>query len=160
MRLIVLIAAAFALAACGGQAPSAPAEAKRADAPAAAAADRARAATTEITDANEMTVEQISARLVGTWRSTQDDKSSLTITADGKWSGGYEGEVDSVSGWTIFPGDQPPAGAAGPFTPASRYLEVKDPDGVFYYELGHITVDAFDMFYTARGNNLGYVRVD
>jgi hypothetical protein len=37
---------------------------------------------------------------------------------------------------------------------------VKDADGVFYYELGHITADAFDMFYTARGNNLGYVRVE
>ena len=44
--------------------------------------------------------------------------------------------------------------------PASRYLEVKDADGAFYYELGHITADAFDMFYTARGNNLGYVRVE
>jgi hypothetical protein len=73
MRLIVPIAAAFALAACGGQAPSAPAEAQGSDAPAAAAADPARAASTEITDANEMTVEQISARLVGTWRSTLDD---------------------------------------------------------------------------------------
>lgn len=59
----------------------------------------------------------------------------------------------------LFPGDKPPAGAVGPFTPASRYLEVKEAEGVFYYELGQVTVDAFDMFYTARGNNLGYVRV-
>ena len=160
MRSLILLVAILATAACGGQSPSAPAEAKGADTPAAAAADPARAAAAEIKDANEMTVEQISARLVGTWRSTQDDKSSLTITADGKWSGGYEGEVDSVSGWAIFSGDQPPAGVAGPFTPASRYLEVKDADGAFYYELGHITADAFDMFYTARGNNLGYVRVE
>ena len=160
MRSLILLVAILATAACGGQSPSAPAEAKGADTPAAAAADPARAAAAEIKDANEMTVEQISARLVGTWRSTQDDKSSLTITADGKWSGGYESEVDSVSGWAIFSGDQPPAGAAGPFTPASRYLEVKDVDGAFYYELGHITADAFDMFYTARGNNLGYVRVE
>jgi hypothetical protein len=160
MRMIVVIAAAFALAACGGQVPAAPAEAKGADAPAAATADPARAAAAEITDANEMTVAQISSRLVGTWQSTQDDKSSLTITADGKWSGGYEGEVHTVSDWTIFAGDQPPAGAAGPFTPTSRYVEVKDPDGVFYYELGRITADAFDMYYTVRGNNLDYVRVN
>jgi hypothetical protein len=159
MRSFILLVAILATAACGGQVPSAPAEAKGADAPAAAAADPARAAATETKDTNEMTVEQISARLVGTWRSTQDDKSSLTITADGKWSGIHEGEVDTVSDWTIFAGDQPPAGAAGPFTPASRYVEVKGPDGVFYYELGRITADAFDMFYTARGNNLGYVRV-
>jgi len=158
MRLIVLTAAALALAACGGQAPAAPADTATTDAPAPVAADSAP--TTAITDANEMTVEQISTRLVGRWRSSQDDKSTLTITADGKWSGAYEGEADSESDWTIFPGDQPPAGAAGPFTPASRYLEVKDADGVFYYEFGHITADAFDMFYTARGNNLSYVRVE
>lgn len=157
MRLIVLTAAALALAACGEQTPAAPAVTASADAPPTVAADPA--ATAETTDANEMTVEQISARLVGTWRSTQDDKSTLTIRADGKWSGGYEGETDSASDWTMFPGDQPPAGAAGPFTPASRYLEVKDTDGVFYYELGHVAADAFDMFYTARGNNLSYVRV-
>lgn len=158
MRLIVLSAAALALAACGGQTPAAPADIASTNAPAAVAADPAP--PTEITDANEMTVEQLSARLVGTWRSSQDDKSTLTITADGKWSGGNDGEVDSVSDWTIFPGDQPPAGAAGPFTPASRYLEVKDADGLFYYEFGHITADAFDMFYTARGNNLSYLRVE
>jgi len=37
---------------------------------------------------------------------------------------------------------------------------VKDADGVFYYELGQVAADAFDMFYTARGNNLSFVRVD
>jgi hypothetical protein len=157
MRLIVLSAAALALAACGGQAPSAPADTPATETPA-AVVEAAPAA--DITDANEMTPDQIGARLVGSWRSTQDEKSSLTISADGKWTSGYEGETPSVSDWVIFAGDQPPAGAAGPFTPASRYLEVKDADGVFYYELGQVAADAFDMFYTARGNILSFVRVD
>jgi len=159
MRLIILTAAALALAACGGQEPAAAAD-NAVPVPHSAAVTADPALYAVITDANEMTVEQIKARLVGSWRSTQDAKSSLTILPDGKWSSGYEGEAAAVSDWTTFPGDQPPLGAAGPFTPASRYLEVKDADGVFYYELGHITAEAFDMFSTARGNNLGFVRVE
>jgi hypothetical protein len=145
----------LALAACGEQAPAdTSAEGSTETTPA------AEPAVAAVTDANEMTTDEIRSRLVGTWRSTQDEKSSLTLSADGKWMSGYEGEAQTTSDWIVFTGDQPPAGAAGLFTPASRYLEVKDADGVFYYELGHITADAFDMFYTARGNNLGFVRVE
>jgi hypothetical protein len=52
-----------------------------------------------------------------------------------------------------------PAGVEGTYTPASRYLEVKGADLVLYYELGHVSEDGFDMFYTARGNNLSFARI-
>ena len=157
MRLTVLSAAALALAACDGQAPAAPVDAAVAVPPDAAPADPAPA--TDNADANAMTVDQIRALLVGGWRSIQDENWSLTISADGKWASGYVGLATTVSDWTIFTGDRPPAGAAGPFTAASRYLEVKDADETFYYELGWVGADAFDMFATSRGNNLSFARV-
>jgi hypothetical protein len=158
MRLIAMFAAAFCIAACGGQPPSAPADAAVTVPPSGSPAAPAPASDTA--DANAMTVDQIRALLAGEWRSTQDEKWSIEIIAEGKWSSRYDGEEAEVSDWTIFAGDSPPSGAAGPFTPASRYLELKDADDTFYYELGWVAADAFDMFYTARGNNLSFVRVE
>ncbi len=149
MRLILLAATAFAIVACGEQKPSEPASSPT--------------ATSEAdvigVDANTLTPESIATRLVGSWSSTQDDKAGLVISNDGKWTETYESTQPMVSDWRVFPGDQPPAGTAETFTPASRYLEVKGADGVFYYEIGRIADDSFDMFYTARGNNLSFVRV-
>ena len=153
MRLVLLAASALALLACAEQAPVE--EPATPDAPVVAEP----APAIEVTDANALTLEQISERIVGNFRSTQDEKSTLSITADGKWSSGYEGQDSTVSEWKLFTGDQPPAGSSGPFTPASRYLEVKDANGALYYELGSVAAGGFDMFYTARGNNLGYARV-
>lgn len=152
MRIILLAAAAFALAGCSEQTPAVAPQGASTETP-------ASAEPTPVTDANEMSVAQLGAALLGEWRSTEDDRSSLVIGADGKWSSVYEGDTLFVADWKLFTGDQPPAGAEGPFTPASRYLEVKEETGTFYYELGHVTADAFDMFYTARGNNLAFSRV-
>jgi hypothetical protein len=151
MRLLLVAASVIALAACGEQAAEevAPATPPVNVAPAPA----------EITDANELTLAQISGRLVGIFRSTQDELSTLNITSDGKWTMSYEGEPDTVAAWRLFAGDAVPEGVTGEFTPASRYLEVKDADMTLYYEMGHIDEDGFDMFYTARGNMLSYARV-
>ncbi|MFZ4686105.1 MAG: hypothetical protein ACOYMK_10845 [Hyphomonadaceae bacterium] len=154
MRSFILLVAIIATAACGGPAPASPVSALDGG-----STEAAPAPASEVTDANELTIEDISARLLGQWQAADDDKAQLDISRDGKWTSVYEGEPLFVADWMLFPGDKPPAGAVGPFTPASRYLAVKEADGVFYYELGHVTADAFDMFYTARGNNLGYVRV-
>jgi len=153
MRNRILLVAILATSACGEPAPASPVPALDGGSTA------AREPASEVTDANELTTEEISARLVGQWRAADDDKSTLDISRDGKWTSVYDGEPLFVSDWRLFTGDKPPAGAVGAFTSPSRYLEVKEVDGVFYYELGHITADAFNMFYTARGNNLSYVRV-
>lgn len=152
MRLFVLAVSALALAACGEQAA-------QNSAPTPPMPDAASVAPADVTDANELTIEQISARLVGIFRSTQDELSTINITSDGKWTIGYEGEPDTVAEWHLFTGDNVPEGVSGEFTPASRYLEVKDADMTLYYEMGHIDEDGFDMFYTARGNMLSYARV-
>ena len=156
MRIMLLVAVSLTLAACGEQA---------APAPAAAASMEARpgvgiaATSTEITDAQVLTLEQIRARLVGVHRSMDDALASLTISSDGRWTSNYQGNEPVQSHWILFRGDQPPSGAEGPFLPGSSYLEVKDTDVVLYYELGHVAEDGFDMFYTARGNNLRFVRM-
>lgn len=163
MRLAVVLTSSLGLsfallAACSEQAPAEPA------APAAPAvevgpAEAPVAADAVGTDANTLTPEAISAMMVGEFRSTDDEKSTIKIGVDGTWTTAYEGSEPSVSRWRIFAGDAPPAGVTETFTPASRYLEVTDADGVFYYEMGVINHDGFDMFYKARGNLLSYVRV-
>jgi len=152
MRIFWLASAMVALAGCGEPAPAVTIEAVSPDAPAATE-------PAAVTDANAMTIQQLKSLLVGAWRATDDAKATLDIAADGTWTSIYEGDTLFVAEWTLFTGDQPPAGAAGPFTPASRYLEVKEEIGAFHYELGHIADDAFDMFYTVRGNNLSFTRV-
>lgn len=150
MRVLAVSALGLVLAACADNTPAPEAATQ----PAAAAPEAA-----EIVDANALTLDQISQRLVGTFRSADDPLSVLTITADGAFTNIYDGEPDVASAWKVFTGDRPPAGAAGPFTPGSRYLEVSNDGGLFYYELGVVADGGFDMFYTARGNRLAYVRV-
>ena len=39
------------------------------------------------------------------------------------------------------------------------YLELVGEAGTFYYELGYIDENGFDMFYVARGNQLFFNRI-
>ena len=93
--------------------------------------------------------------------SIDDAKSSITLTADGKWTDNYEGEADAndAAAWRAISGVE--AKAASPtdeFTPEATYLEVKRADGAFYYELGDLDAENLDMFYVGRGNRLAYTR--
>lgn len=159
MRLAGVLASSLGLslallAACSEQAPAEPA----APAAEAAPAEAPAAGETVGTDANTLTPEAISAMMVGEFHAADDEKSTIDIGVDGTWTTRYEGSEPTVSRWRVFAGDMPPADTAETFTPASRYLEVKDADGVFYYEMGVINHDGFDMFYKPRGNLLSYVR--
>lgn len=116
-------------------------------------------AAMRVMDANHMTPEQITTKLVGAYKSTQDDRSTLTITSDGKWTEAYDDMEPVVSTWRVFAGTGAPEGATVTLTPASRYLEVSSTDGAVYYEMGGVSDAGFDMFYTARGNNLSFARV-
>jgi hypothetical protein len=153
MRALLLALSLTALAACGVEAPgerAAPATPPVNAAPAPAG----------VTDANMLTPEQISARLVGVFTSLDDENAGLIVTSGGKWTETYANEEPSMETvWRVFTGDQAPAGADVTFMPASRYLELKADDGSFFYELGQVSEDGFDMFYTARGNRLAYRRV-
>jgi len=148
MRFLLACMSALAVAACGDP-QSAPA------APATSAAPEAAVPA----DANGQTIEQISALLVGGFSSADDEKATISVTSDGKWTEAYEGAEPLTYSWRVFPGDAPPPGEPQTFTPASRYLELKRDGEVFYYELGVVAEDSFDMFYTARGNRLAYMRI-
>jgi hypothetical protein len=111
------------------------------------------------TDANDMTPADISAKLVGTFVSANDDKSKITVTSDGDWIEAYEGSGETTAEWRVFAGTDAPKDTGETFTPASRYLELLSDSGTFYYELGGIDEDGFDMFYVLRGNHLSFVRL-
>ncbi len=157
MRLAGSIVLAIALlSACGPSNPAPPAGInglKTQDTVQPAAADSAS------TDPNDMTPADISAKLVGTFAYLDDDMSKITVTSDGKWTEAYEGSGESTADWRIFAGTDAPKDTDYTFTPASRYLELIGEAGTFYYELGAIGENGFDMFYVGRGNRLAFVRV-
>ena len=165
MRLAVLLTSSLGLslallAGCSGEQapaePTVPVEAASAPAPEAVAAEEAAGVAI---DANTLTPEAISAMMVGSFQSSEDEKSTINIEVDGVWTESYEGATPAATKWRIFAGDAPPAGVTETFTPASRYLELTSADGVSYYEMGVIDHNGFDMFYKARGNRLSYVRI-
>jgi hypothetical protein len=104
---------------------------------------------------------EVAAKLAGKWQSADDAKSTLTITAEGRWTEDYviEPPVHEVSTWRAFAGSNAPADTTGNvFTPTSTYLEVKGANATFFYELGSVEADSFDIFYVARGNRLAFTR--
>lgn len=157
MRLAgsVLFALAF-LAACGQSEPAPATGVNGLKTPDAVLPAQAAPATK---DANEMTPADISAKLVGTFVSADDDKSKITVTSDGKWTESYEGSGETTADWRVFAGTDAPKDTGETFTPASRYLELVGEAGTFYYELGYIDESGFDMFYVARGNQLFFNRI-
>lgn len=153
MRFFLLTMSALALAACGGQTPVEPAAAPVAETPA--------GETALAPEVVNIPPGEIATKLSGTWQSLDDANSILTITAD-TWTNTYTGDdsVHSVDTWRAFSGADLPAGADGlTFTPASTYIEVVSGEDTFYYEVGTIEADAFDMFYVSRGNRLAYKRI-
>ena len=102
----------------------------------------------------------VPALIAGKWVSIDDAKSSITVTADGKWTDSYsDGTKDETYPWRVINGVE--AKAASPtneFTPEATYLEVKRTESTFYYELGVLDAENLDMFYVGRGNRLAYTR--
>lgn len=109
--------------------------------------------------ANAMSPEAIAAKLVGTFVYADDDKSTITVTSDGEWTEAYDGSGTTTAEWRVFAGSDAPADTGETFAPASRYLELIGDAGTFYYELGMISDEGFDMFHVGRGNQLNYVRM-
>jgi hypothetical protein len=154
MRALLLIAvSAFVLTACGEQKPVDPTPS-----PVVEAAPEEAALPDEVAN---IPAGEIAERLAGKWQALDDPNSILTITAD-TWTNDYTGDdsVHSVDAWRAFPGTEIPAGGADlSFTPTSTYIEVVSGDLTFYYEIGTIEADTFDMFYVSRGNRLAYKRI-
>ena len=102
----------------------------------------------------------VPALIAGKWVSIDDAKSSIMVTADGKWTDSYsDGTKDETYPWRVINGVE--AKAASPtneFTPEATYLEVKRTESTFYYELGVLDAENLDMFYVGRGNRLAYTR--
>ncbi len=85
----------------------------------------------------------------------------MTITAD-SWTNEYTGDasVHDVARWRAFPGTETPPNAEGLRSRRLRRLiEVISGENTFFYEIGAIQADAFDMFYASRGNRLAYRRI-
>ena len=105
--------------------------------------------------------EAVPALIAGKWVSFEEDKSSITLTADGKWTDDYVGEADAHddAAWRAMSGvDAKAAAPEHEFTPEATYLEVKRDEETYYYELGDLDAENLDMFYVGRGNRLAYTR--
>lgn len=154
MRALLFIAvSSLALAACGEQ--------KAADPAPAPAADVSPAEPALAPEVVNVPPAEVATKLQGVWESIDDPNSILTITAE-TWTNDYKGDAGahSVDKWRAFPGTEvPERGKDLTFTPASTYIEVISGEDAFYYEVGAIEADAFDMFYVSRGNRLAFKRI-
>jgi hypothetical protein len=105
---------------------------------------------------------EIAAKMVGAWRSTDDAKSTIEVTADGVWISSYvtSPPVRDVSAWRLFTSADAPAEAANyTLEPGKAYLEVKAPDATLHYEIGDVSADSLELFYLARGNRRAFHRM-
>lgn len=151
MRVFLAAVFVFGLAACGEQKPAPVADAAAAEARVEAAA----------TDAALIAPSAVGALIAGTWRSIDDDKASIIVTADGKWTDLYgDGVQAETFPWRALTGAD--ANVAAPdeqFTPDHTYLEIKRSEATYYYELDDLSPDSLAMFYVGRGNRLAFTRV-
>ena len=156
MRCLLLADSVVALVACGEQksAPAAEVAPAAAPAPSIAIGEPNPSAPKIVAPA------AVPALIAGRWVSIDDAKSSITVTADGKWTDSYsDGTKDETYPWRVINGVE--AKAASPtkeFTPDATYLEVKRTEATYYYELGVLDAENLDMFYVGRGNRLAYTR--
>lgn len=153
MRSVLLSMTALVLVACGEQKPAAPTPAPEVVAAPVEAAPEAVAV---------IAPGEVAAKIAGTWVSIDDPKSSITLTADGKWTDDYAdpaAEKQEAFAWRALTGAA--AQLSDPkdvFTPTATYLEVKRDEGPYYYELGELDAENLEMFYVGRGNRLAYTR--
>ena len=156
MRALLLAVSVVALVACGEQKPAPAAEV----APAAAPAPSIAIGEPNPSAPKIVAPAAVPALIAGRWVSIDDAKSSITVTADGKWTDSYsDGTKDETYPWRVINGVE--AKAASPtneFTPDATYLEVKRTEATYYYELGVLDAENLDMFYVGRGNRLAYTR--
>ena len=152
MRISLAVVSALALVACGEQKPAPVGEVTPAAVEPAAPVGEPGAVITAPA--------AVPALIAGRWVSIDDAKSSITLTADGKWTDSYsDGTKDELYPWRAITGVE--AKAASPtneFTPEATYLEVKRTEATYYYELGGVDAENLDMFYVGRGNRLAYTR--
>jgi hypothetical protein len=148
MRIIIVTAALAALCACQPKTDEVPAN-RDLGSPQAAAAKPA------------LDIAFLKERLAGHWQSIEDEKSTITVEAGGKWTSEYtDPPVNNVGAWKVFTSEAAPADAKQYTLEAGKaYLEVRDMDGAFFYELGDVDEDMLEMFYLGRGNRLAYKRM-
>ena len=158
MRNFLMAVSVLALAACGGEKaadPVKPEAAEAAPVTPSIAVGEPNPATPVVT-----APAAVPALIAGTWVSIDDAKSSIVVTADGKWTDMYaDGGQPETYPWRAITGTE--AKAASPtneFTPEATYLEVKQTEATYYYELGDLDADNLEMFYVGRGNRLAYTR--
>lgn len=153
MRIFLAAVSVVALVACGEQKP----------APVAEVAPATAEPAPVIVPGPEVVITApaaVPALIAGRWVSIEDPKSSITLTADGKWTDAYsDGVQPETYPWRAISGVE--AKAASPtneFTPEATYLEVKRTEATYYFELGDLDAENLDMFYVGRGNRLAYTR--
>jgi hypothetical protein len=114
------------------------------DAPAEAAPAAVTPAATPPTDA---------ALLLGEWVSTEDEKYSVEITADGKYNEYYDGtaDADAAITWVSACADAVPGGT-GP------YLLVTSADLERCFVLVSVDAEMLELMYVPRGNTLSFTR--
>ncbi|MEM1390416.1 MAG: hypothetical protein AAGG45_04985 [Pseudomonadota bacterium] len=99
---------------------------------------------------------EIDMRFIGTWTSTEDDQSAMTIT-ETSVSFAYDGVSDGDEPYTVEQGCP-----SAPQVPFDGDTIVTRPDGgdVFCYAIDTREEDRLVLIYLPRGNTLEFVRAE
>ncbi|MBU2103905.1 hypothetical protein KKD81_01040 [Patescibacteria group bacterium] len=101
------------------------------------------------------------AQLVGTWRSTEDEKFVRSFSSDGTVTDSYEGIAEaSVTGeWSLVTDlSQEPAGL--PVVKDARVLKIEFPEEALYFAITNLSENDLSMIYLSGNGVLEFTRVN
>lgn len=129
----------------------------------AVAAPAANAPTAPIAETPEAagSAAQVSAALVGTWRSNDDAKFTREFKSDGTVTDAYEGDASAttVGEWTLFTSANADAGFPGTVSSGVMYLKMTTQYEAMFFTVLNVDAEELQLSYLDRGNTLNFTRV-
>ena len=105
---------------------------------------------------SQIDAESTSAKIVGRWQSTQDEKAVIVFNADGTTQDLYDGEAVSSGTWQVDT-----VGVEGiDFNPTGVFRHSTSEGQGYDYAVLAAGDTQLTLSYLARGNTLNYVRVE
>lgn len=104
----------------------------------------------------------VTANIVGTWQSTDDEKFVRKFNGDGTMADLYDGAITATGTWTAFTADDQ-MNLAFTVEPHSVYLALTMadmPDEPLHFKVLKLTPEEVSLMYMERGGTLSFTKVE
>lgn len=104
---------------------------------------------------------QVSAAIVGKWRSNDDAKFTREFKSDGTVTDAYEGDdsATTVGEWSLFTSANADAGFPGTIAAGVMYLQMTTQYEAMFFTVLNVDAEGLQLSYVDRGNTLAFTRV-